>query len=75
MRPVLNNLFVFVWMLEPDGTLIDANRAPLDAAGISLDDVLGRKFWDCYWWSYDAAVQEQLRDAVATRGTGRNQPL
>lgn len=70
MRSVLDKLFIFVWTLEADGTLVDSNRIPLDAAGISLDDVIGRKFWDCPWWSHDATVQDALRDAVATAVQG-----
>lgn len=61
---VLDNLFSFVGVLELDGTLSEANQAPLTAAGITLADVRGKKFWDCYWWSYDAQVQEQLIDAI-----------
>jgi PAS domain S-box-containing protein len=51
-------------VLVPDGTLIQANRAPIEAAGLSPADVLGRKFWDCHWWSYSPEVQAELRDAV-----------
>ncbi|GGY42797.1 hypothetical protein GCM10011297_14780 [Bacterioplanes sanyensis] len=69
-RRVLDSLFAFVGMLAPDGTLIDANRSPLAAAGIELDDVVGKKFWDCYWWSYDPDIQAQLKDAVARAATG-----
>ena len=65
VRSVIDSLMSFVGIMEPDGTLIDANKAPLDAAGIKLEDVLGKKFWDCFWWSYDLQVQQQLRDAVA----------
>lgn len=62
---VLDNLFAFVAVLDLDGTLINANRAPLEAAGISLADVIGKKFWDCYWWSYCPEIQEQLKEAIA----------
>ena len=51
-RRVLDNLYAFVGVLTVDGTLIEANRAPLEAAGISASEVLGKKFWDCFWWSY-----------------------
>ena len=70
VRSVIDSLMSFVGIMEPDGTLIDANKAPLDAAGIQLDDVLGKKFWDCFWWSYDPEVQQQLRDAVAVAVKG-----
>ncbi|WP_230405193.1 PAS domain-containing protein [Undibacterium rugosum] len=62
---VLDNLFAFVGVLDLDGTLINANRAPLEAAGISLADVIGKKFWDCYWWSYCSDIQQQLKEAIA----------
>lgn len=69
-RQILDNLFVFVGILDPAGTVIEANRAPLEAAGISLSDVRGKKFWDCYWWSYDAGIQAALREAVARARRG-----
>ena len=61
-RSVLDNLYAFVGVLTPDGTLIEANRAPLEAAGISSSEVIGKKFWDCYWWSYSTDVQAQWQD-------------
>jgi len=63
-RRVLDNLFAFVGVLSPDGVLLQANRAPLEAAQIKAEDVVGRHFWDCYWWSYSPKVQRQLRQAI-----------
>jgi len=63
LRGVLDNLFAFVGVLSPDGTLIKANRLPLRAAGLTIEDVLGRPFWECHWWSHDPALQAWLRDA------------
>ena len=62
---VLDNLFSFVGVLELDGTLIEANHAPLEAAGMGIDDVRGKKLWDTYWWAHDPAAQTQLQEAVA----------
>jgi PAS domain S-box-containing protein len=70
LRRLIDNLFAFVGVLTPDGTLIEANQAPLDAAGISSDDVIGRKFWEARWWTVDARTQEQLRDAVERAAAG-----
>lgn len=69
-RRVLDSLFAFVGVLEPDGTLLEANEAPLAAAGLTLSDVRGKKFWDCFWWSYDPAIQAQLEDACARAAAG-----
>lgn len=42
---VLDELFTFVGITTLDGTLIEANAAPLKAAGITADAVLGKPFW------------------------------
>ncbi|WP_371258245.1 PAS domain-containing protein [Thiohalocapsa sp. ML1] len=62
-------------MLDLDGTVLEANRPPLEAAGISAADVLGRAFWDCYWWSYSAEVQARLREAACPRPRRRGRAL
>jgi PAS domain S-box-containing protein len=69
-RRVLDNLFAFVGVTTTDGTVTDANRAPLDAAGIPASEVLGKKFWDCHWWSYSPEIQAQLRDAFERAARG-----
>lgn len=61
---VLDNLFTFVGVLELDGTLSHANRAPLDAAGISIDDVAGKKVWDTYWFQHDINLQQQIQNDI-----------
>lgn len=70
LRRVLDGLFVFVGLLAADGTLLEANRAALEAGGLEPDDVVGRPFWEAYWWSWNAAVQAQLRAAVARAAAG-----
>jgi len=69
-RRVLDNLFAFVGVTTADGTVTDANRAPLEAAGIPASEVLGKKFWDCYWWNYSPEIQAQLRDACERAASG-----
>ena len=58
-RRVFDQLIAFVGVLSLDGTVIETNRTPLEAAGIADSDVLGKKFWDCHWWNYSAEVQAQ----------------
>lgn len=70
LRRVLDGLFVFVGVLSPEGVLLEANRAPLEAGGVSLDEVRGQPFWDTYWWSHDAAERAWLREAVQRVAAG-----
>lgn len=70
LQKVLDNLAAFVGVLKPDGTLTEANRAALEAANLTADDVYNLPFERTYWWSHSEAVQAQLRDAInrAARG-------
>jgi PAS domain S-box-containing protein len=70
LRRVLDSLFAFVGVLSPQGVILDANQAPLDAAGITLQDVQGRFFWDAYWWSYDPGLQAWLQQAIVAAASG-----
>jgi len=65
-----NNLSTFVGVTTTDGTVTYANRAPLEAAGIPASEVFGKKFWDCYWWSYSPDIQAQLREACERAASG-----
>jgi PAS domain S-box-containing protein len=69
-RAVVDSLGAFVGVTTPDGVLIEANRAALEAAGLRPEDVLGRRFEDTYWWSYDPAVQRRLREAIERAAAG-----
>jgi len=70
VRRVLDSLFAFVGVMTTEGVLLEANRAPLEAAGIQLEDVKGRYFWDTYWWSYDTSLQDWMRSAVVAAARG-----
>ncbi len=70
LRRVLDSLFAFVGVLSPDGTLLQANRAPLEAAGIDAKDVIGKPFWDTYWWNYSDTVRAWLRSACERVAAG-----
>jgi PAS domain S-box-containing protein len=57
-------------VLTPDGTVVQINRTPLEAAGLQQGDVVGKKFWECYWWTHSRALQLELEAACqrALRG-------
>jgi PAS domain S-box-containing protein len=70
VRRILDGVIAFVGRLDPDGTLTEANRQAIEAAGISREDAIGRKFWDCYWWSFSPASQARLRSAITRAAQG-----
>ncbi|WP_227133972.1 PAS domain-containing protein [Halorubellus salinus] len=60
----------FIGVLEPDGTLLEANETALRMIGAEPEDVLGEAFWDTPWWEYDADSRRALRDAVERAADG-----
>lgn len=70
LRNVLDSLFTFVCVLTPEGTLIEANRATLEAAGLKAEDVLGKPYDQTYWWNYSEDVQERVRNAIERGAQG-----
>jgi PAS domain S-box-containing protein len=61
---MLDGLFTFVGLLEPDGTIVEANRTACEAAGIRREDVLGMPIWESPWWDTTQAARDQVRTAV-----------
>ncbi len=72
LRDVLNSLTAFVGVMNPDGTLVQANEAALNAAGLSPEDVLGKPFDETFWWSYSPEVQSQLREVISLARAGQS---
>lgn len=70
LQRLLDSLNAFVTMLNPDGTLTDANATALEQGGLTRDDVIGKKFWDCWWWAFSEESREVLQNAVARAARG-----
>ncbi|GHO63315.1 hypothetical protein KSC_022070 [Ktedonobacter sp. SOSP1-52] len=67
---VLENMYVGVGFLTPEGILLDINEAPLADAQIRREEVIGKPFAQTPWWSFSPVSQEQLRAAIARASTG-----
>jgi len=70
-RNILDSLpILLAGLLTPDGTLIEANKTALEAAGLKPEDVLGKPFGETYWWSYSEPIKQQLREAIRRAAKG-----
>lgn len=67
---VLDGMFGFVGIFSLEGVVLDANRTPFEVAGVARADVIGKPFWDTYWWCYDPQVQASLRAVMARAAAG-----
>ena len=61
---IFNSTFSFIGFLNPDGVLLEANDTALEMAGLTREDVIGKKFWDCYWWQISEKTQKELKENV-----------
>jgi PAS domain S-box-containing protein len=69
-RIALDEMYQFVAVLDPKGTLLEVNRSALEGAGLQYSDVRGKPFWECFWWTVSKESQETLRRAVARTAQG-----
>jgi len=70
-RAIFNSTYQFIGLLDPQGTLLEANQTALDFIGLSNADVVGRKFWETPWWNHSVALQEQLKTAITEAASGK----
>ena len=70
LRAICNQTSQFIGLLTPDGTVIEVNQAALDFAGLKVQDILARPFWEVQWWPASLETHKQLQEAIATAAAG-----
>ena len=70
IRSIFETTYQLLGFLSPDGILLDANPASLDAIEAARGDVVGRPFWDTPWFAATPGMGEQVRAAVARAAEG-----
>jgi PAS domain S-box-containing protein len=70
-RAIFNSSYQLIGLLDPDGTVLEANQTALNLGGLKQEDVVGRPFWDTWWWRYSAAVQDRLKAAIREAAQGK----
>jgi PAS domain S-box-containing protein len=63
-RIVVDQMYQFVGLLDANGTTLEINRAALDGAGIRLEDIRGKPFWEARWWTVSQETQDHQRELV-----------
>ena len=70
LQLVLDNLYMYVGILDLKGTLREVNGEPLRVIGLSREDLLGRPLWDAPWWVGDLDRQNEVRAAIERAAAG-----
>jgi PAS domain S-box-containing protein len=63
---------LFAGVMALDGTLLEANRLSLEACGYTREQVVGKKFWECPWWSPSPVLARTIREASARAAAGES---
>lgn len=64
-RAIFNSTFQFMGLLQPDGTLLEANQTALDFGGLQAEDVIGRPFCQTPWWGDGEGEQGSRGASIA----------
>jgi PAS domain S-box-containing protein len=70
LRDILDSLFGFVGLFTLDGKLIECNGAAIKAAGLRMEDVLGKFFWQTSGWTDDPDEQVRVRHMMLRAAKG-----
>src|SRR5690348_2611373 len=63
-RTILDDMYQFVGLLDADGNVLDINRVALEGAGIQVDEIQGRPFWEARWWAPSEETRNLQRQLV-----------
>ena len=69
-QAIFDNAFQLMGLMTPGGTLLESNRTSLAFSGLDESDVVHKLFWESPWWSYNADLKLQLKEAVAKAAAG-----
>ncbi|CAN5732278.1 hypothetical protein BH10ACI4_BH10ACI4_10180 [soil metagenome] len=62
----------YIGILSPEGRILDCNRASLEFAGNTLQQVVGMEFWNSPWFQFTPGMPEQIREAVKRAAMGES---
>ncbi len=69
-RIVLDKMYQFLGLLDVEGKVVDINSAALEGAGIRLEDVIGKPFWEARWWAVSDDIRNHVKEMIARAASG-----
>jgi PAS domain S-box-containing protein len=73
LRAIYDGTFEFMWLLAPNGSMLEANRSALEFAACDLSSVAGKPFWDTPWFQFTPEAGNAIRQAAAQAAAGEQQ--
>lgn len=69
-RAIFNSTYQFIGLLDPEGTILEANQTALDFIGLTNADVVGKPFWETPWWTHSPQLQNRLKEGISDAAHG-----
>lgn len=60
-KGIFNSTFTFIGFIDTNGVLLEVNDTAVTLANIKHSEVIGKYFWDCYWWQISEKTQQELK--------------
>jgi len=70
-KDLLNDLVTFIGVLDSSGNILFANNTPLKVAGIELEEVIGKKFYDAFWFEYSEEARQTIKRDIEQCALGK----
>jgi PAS domain S-box-containing protein len=70
-RGILDGTMQLIGLMNPDGSLLDVNKAAMDMIEENRENIIGRKFWDCPWWYDTPEAQRKLKEGIKKSANGK----
>lgn len=70
-KAIFNSSFQFMGLLNVEGILLEVNHTALEAAGVLPEEVIGKPFWETYWWGICPKVRLKLRESIRLAAQGQ----
>ncbi len=71
LNSIYNTSLEYIGILNAKGTILDCNRASLEFAGNSRDEVISLPYWAGPWFRYTPGMPEQIRGFVDRAAKGQ----
>jgi PAS domain S-box-containing protein len=72
LRAIYDGTHEYMGLLTPDGTVREVNRACLEFAGNTREEVIGLPFWNSDWFQFTPGAPELVRDAIVRAAAGES---
>ncbi len=70
-QAIFDHAFQFMWLLRPDGLLLEVNQTALDFVRLKRDQVMQQPLWQTPWWAFSSETGHRLRRWVDRAAQGK----